>query len=103
VVVVDNDRPVGMISRGNLLNWIGNWVVARFPADVEGWLADLGPDEYRRRIDETMAALARTHAGLADRLKDRADDFVPCVVGAASKMQDLIDNLLSHCQRQITA
>ena len=86
VIIVDNERPIGVISRGSFLRWGRN--LARLG------LGSAAPDA-RQQINRTAEALLKRATLLAEQLADGSADIVAPVVGETSKMQDLINDLLA--------
>jgi two-component system cell cycle response regulator len=98
VIVVQQGRPIGVISRGSLLRWFRNWVAVQDPESV--------PDDCDRPARATVCHdLLRTADALAQRscmlpqyLRTNLEDYVPYVVGEVTCLQELINDLLGHCQ-----
>jgi CBS domain-containing protein len=99
IVVVSEGRPSGVISRGTLLRWFRNWVsVRREAADHHSDWSDAERACRRAGIVNTATTTARRAAQLARRIeKEEDNDFVPCVVGEATRLQSLVNDLLGHC------
>jgi two-component system, cell cycle response regulator len=101
IVIADQGRPTGTISRGTLLQWFRNLVVSKGllgacgtpPGDGE---AD--PHRSQQRLAETTRELAAQIGALEDQLRDDAENVVPRVVGGVTRMQELLDDLLAHCR-----
>jgi two-component system chemotaxis response regulator CheY len=95
VLVVEHGRPVGVISRESFLRWFGNWMAAHNgPSD--------GLDEQatqRVGLTKIAEALADRSAELKSQLAAEHDEFIPYVVGEATRMQELLSDLLGHCQQ----
>ncbi|MFO0899178.1 MAG: diguanylate cyclase [Pirellulales bacterium] len=98
VVVIDEGQPVGVISRGTFLRWFGNRL--RLAE------AELAPEafydvrEQRQELArESAAQLVQAishHAAIMERaLSQESADLTSPVVGAASRMQDMLLDLLS--------
>jgi two-component system cell cycle response regulator len=99
VVIVDDGRPTGTISRGTLLRWFRNLVITKGLLDCEELPkceVDLDPHRSKERLAETARELARQASRLESRFQDDADDLVPYVVGGATRMQELVNDLLAH-------
>ena len=99
VVIVKDGCPTGTVSRGTLLRWFHNLVAFRGLATLEGLPAiDAEADLSRsqERLVKTARELARQASGLEQRLGDDAVDLVPNVVGGATRMQELVNDLLAH-------
>lgn len=99
VVVAENERPLGTISRGTLLRWFRNLVLARGrlgSADAGEVPADSDLREPRQHLTATARELAAQVAQLEGHLHTEAGDLVPHVVGGATRMQELLNDLLAH-------
>jgi len=99
VVILSGSRPVGTISRATLLRWFRNLVVARGlhadPIEAEKPPRD-DPTHCKEHLIETAQVLARLTAGVAERSRDRSDDLLPYLVGEATQIQDLVNDLLAY-------
>jgi diguanylate cyclase (GGDEF)-like protein len=97
IVVVQDGRPTGIIDRGGLVRWIRNWMFAHGQA-----AADYGV-EHCHDFTDTLHNLAHALANRGDELSrylaSNEHDFVPFVIGEATRMQELINDLLGQCQR----
>jgi CBS domain-containing protein len=99
VMIAKDDRPTGAITRGTLLRWFRNLVVSNGLLqrdDMPQDLADASPDDSKQRLAETAHALGQLAEELWKRLEGNADDLVPYVVGGASRMQELVNDLLAY-------
>ncbi|OHB66242.1 MAG: hypothetical protein A2V70_04990 [Planctomycetes bacterium RBG_13_63_9] len=99
VVIIRDDRPVGTVSRGTLLRWFKNQVVAKGLIEghhVPETIDDLDPHRSKERLAHTARELARQASQLYACFYEDADDLMPQVVGAATRMQDLLDDLLAY-------
>jgi diguanylate cyclase (GGDEF)-like protein len=97
VLVVEQGRPVGVISRESFLRWFCNWTAANRPASDEG-----NSDKLRHRqfgLTKIAEALADRGGQLKRQLAAEHEDYIPYVVGEATRMQELINDLLGHCQQ----
>ena len=99
VVIAKDDCPTGTISRGTLLRWFRNLVITKGHWDlgVESGQTD-GDDPYRskQRLAMTAKALSKLALNLARSLETDDEDLVPYVVGGASRMQELVYDLLAY-------
>ncbi len=99
IVVVDNGRPSGVISRATLLRWFRNWLATR-EAGTNDARAYSDQERERRRagIIKTAQAAEERAAHLSRTIAGADDDFGPCVVGEATRLQSLVNDLLGHCR-----
>ncbi|QDU26068.1 Response regulator PleD [Anatilimnocola aggregata] len=107
-VIVNQGRPTGLITRGSLLRYFTNAL------SVGGHLAGESPlleqleasssgertsaEDVRRRILQTVRAVNDEALDLRERLDVASQDLVPCLVGGASRIQELANDLLA-CSR----
>jgi len=99
VVIADEGRPTGTISRGTLLRWFRNLVVSKGLLEAKELpepQRDHDPHRSQERLAETARELAFQASRLQDRFLEDADDLVPYVVGGATQMQDLVNDLLAY-------
>ena len=87
VVITQQGRPVGLISRGTFLRWVQNYVraLARSFAD----------ENARPRLLKTADALSHQAHRLRDELHANTDELVAPIVSGVSSMQDIMSDLLS--------
>ena len=101
VVITENDRPVGTISRSTLLRWFRNMVVSQgLVKGIEGADVPQSPNALdvqrsKQRLAETARELAHHASRLEQRFQHDAEDLVPFVVGGATQMQELVTDLLA--------
>jgi diguanylate cyclase (GGDEF)-like protein len=98
VLVVEHGRPVGVISRECFLRWFCNWIAAHRPDVQRGDVSD-DRDKRRAGLLEIAAELADHTATLKKHLAENDDNFVPYLLGEATRMQELLGDLLGHCQQ----
>ena len=98
VIVVRQGRPIGVISRGSLLRWFRNWVSVHDPGSLVDDLSHPVRSLVCPELLRTADALAQRSSLLPQYLRTNIDDYVPYVVGEATCMQELINDLLGHCQ-----
>ncbi|MEX2188567.1 MAG: diguanylate cyclase [Pirellulales bacterium] len=100
VVVAKDGKPTGIISRGALLRWFSNLVVARratgnWSENEENEVASTA----RRQLALTAAAISRQVNEMRAALEgNAADDVTPQIVGGASRIQELVNDLLAGGQ-----
>ena len=98
VVVANEGRPTGAISRGTLLRWFRNLVITKGlleSEDLPESKRDLDPHRSQERLVETAGELVRQASGLEERLAEDGADLMPYVVGGATRMQELVNDLLA--------
>ena len=103
VVIVKHGRPTGLITRGCLLRFFMSLLAARkmdgvFP-EVDLAASELvermGNSRVEDRIAQTVHSLAAEARDMEERLGEEHRDLVPCVVGGASRVQELVIDLLA--------
>jgi hypothetical protein len=103
VVVVHEGSPTGLITRGCLLRFFINLLATRrvtgiFP-EVDGAASELlermGNSPLKDRIAQTVRSLAAEACDMEWRLTKEDADLLPFVVGGASRMQELVIDLLA--------
>lgn len=110
-VIVKNGAPTGLITRGSLLRYFINslWVRGQMESDQSNVLrgetsAAKSPSaEMQRRILQTVRAVNDEALDLRERLAEvqqepLSQELVPCLVGGASRIQELANDLLA-CSR----
>ncbi len=98
VVIIEDGRPTGTISRGSLLRWFRSVVLTSGRMDETGAPSDtwnLDPSQSKERLAETALELAHQASGLHQQVHDDVDDLVPQVIGGATRMHGLLDDLLA--------
>ena len=95
VVIVDDKVPVGVISRGTLLRWLGNW--------GESFSRKRGPfNEREKSLREYIQRVAPTVMHQLRELHDHAAANNNCVVAATlntvTRIQEQVGDLLAFCQ-----
>jgi two-component system cell cycle response regulator len=103
VVIVKHGCPTGLITRGCLLRFFMNLLAARktenvFP-EVDAAASELvermGQGRMHDRIAKTVRTLAAEACDMEFRLTEPGIDLLPCVVGGASRVQELVIDLLA--------
>jgi diguanylate cyclase (GGDEF)-like protein len=87
VVIVESDRPIGLLSRGCFVRWIQNYVTAHQPVG--------DPLDSRPELLKTANALKIRANLLSDELHEDRDELVVPVVNGVSSIQILIADLLN--------
>ncbi len=95
VIVVRQGQPTGVISRSTLLRWLRNWVMLR-PRSADGDVLSISA----RAAGILRAADAASDRLLALRQEVAAAgcDLVPCAVAEASRLEEIICDMLAHCR-----
>jgi two-component system cell cycle response regulator len=103
VVIVNKGRPTGLITRGCVLRFFMNLLAAKrtngvFP-EVDTAASELvermGHASVGDRIAKTVRSLAAEARDMESRLAASETELVPCVVGGASRVQELVIDLLA--------
>jgi diguanylate cyclase (GGDEF)-like protein len=98
VVITQDDRPIGTISRSTLLRWFRNLVVSQGLVESDDLPKNptaLDVQRSKQRLAETARELALHASRLQQRFQHDAEDLVPFVVGGATQMQELVTDLLA--------
>jgi diguanylate cyclase (GGDEF)-like protein len=101
IVIVKDGCPTGTISRGTLLRLFRNLVFSKGllkDETAEGERANGDPLHSREHLEDTTRQLSIHVAQLQRNLQDDNEDLMPCVVGGATGMQGLVDDLLAYAQ-----
>jgi two-component system cell cycle response regulator len=101
IVIVKDGCPTGTISRGTLLRMFRNLVIGKnlvAPEACETDMTLIDPDNFHKRLTETADQLARQVSQLQLHLQDGTQDLTAHVVGSATKMQELVNDLLAYSQ-----
>lgn len=95
VVVVRDGRPIGIVSRSSLIRWFRNWMLANRAEQPSH-------EDERKNLFAGVMATARALAECGEKLPSELllneRYFVPCAVSEATQLQELINDLLGHCQ-----
>jgi two-component system, cell cycle response regulator len=102
VVIVKDGKPTGMINRGSLLRFFSNLLAAKQAGGLEreaavanqAIAALTGKISPRQRLSHLVRTIASEGADMARRVHSTTNDVVPCVVGGASRLQELVTDLL---------
>jgi len=103
VVIVNDGCPTGLITRGCLLRFFMNVLAARkiegvFP-EVDAAASELvermGNCQPLDRVGQVVHSLSAEVEDLEARLARHNGDLLACVVGGASRMQELVIDLLA--------
>jgi two-component system cell cycle response regulator len=101
VVIARDGKPTGVISRGTLLRWFSNLVVSR---QSSGQSSDeTAADDDRGQLALTAKAIARQVEEMRAVLEgDDIEDVTPHVIGGASRIQELVTDLLAGGQGAVS-
>lgn len=102
VVIVKEGKPTGLINRGSLLRFFSNLLALR---QAEGMVSEAvaanqaiavlsGRISPRQRMGHLVRSMASEAADLARRVHGTSGELIPSVVGGASRLQELIRDLL---------
>jgi diguanylate cyclase (GGDEF)-like protein len=97
VVVIRDGSPVGVLSRTIVLRWLYNAASAGKQDFLP--IEHPAPAVQLPGVDGTIAALAQSAWRMAQVDEQSGEDLAACVIGEATRMQELIEQLLSLCQR----
>lgn len=92
VVVVRDGVPTGVISRGTLLRWLGNWSQVRQQAQLPKALFD------RDQLIDASRQISAEMSKLENYLVSSGADPVAGVVSTATKVQEFALDLLANSQ-----
>ncbi len=102
VVILSSGCPVGVITRGSLLRWASNVLssdaLSKESEQLKMTRAETAWETPQARIIRTAQAVMHEGSLLERSMEHSVPDLVPCVIGAASKMQELVNDLLA-CAR----
>ena len=101
IVIVKDGCPTGTISRGTLLRLFRNLVCSKGllePEQGERARTNADPLHSRERLEETTRQLSVQVSQLQLHLQDDNKDIMPYVIGGATGMQGLVDDLLAYAQ-----
>lgn len=98
VVVVKENRPVGVISRSSLLRWFTNVLIAKGQAGELGASAPAleAAGDVRQKLIATTAKLTEHASRLERDVRGGAEDLAPCLIGSVSQIQELVNDILGY-------
>ncbi len=101
VIIVRDGCPTGIISRGSLLRWCSNsrsvgTLGASADPTRDASMPKLSYDTPRHCLAQAAQVLAEEATEMQQRLLCDEVDIVPIVVGGASRMQELVNDLLAY-------
>jgi diguanylate cyclase (GGDEF)-like protein len=103
VVIVNRGRPTGMISRDSFLRFFINTLAVNRTAEIfpevdaaeRAMLDHSAPLPPEDRIVQAVRLMAAEANDLQQRISQEMGDLLPCVVGGASRMQEVVNDLLA--------
>jgi two-component system, cell cycle response regulator len=106
VVIVNQGSPTGLITRSCLLRFVINMLAGRkiegVAPEVDAVASELaermGNLNPRARITQTVHSLAAEAEDLQSRLGQDRNELMARVVGGASRIQELVIDLLAMCR-----
>ena len=101
IVIVKDGRPTGTISRGTLLRLFRNLVISHNLLDRKKGdesSMDTEMQDSRNRLEETARQMSLQATELQYYLQNNSEDLMPNVIGGATSMQELVNDLLAHAQ-----
>ncbi len=96
VIVVRNDTPVGVVSRGTLLRWLGNWGALLRRNERSDGIEEL--QVLCEHIQKAASAIAGEAERFHEDMVNNGDHAIPAVVTAATRLQDQAQDLLALSQ-----
>ena len=102
VIIVKDGKPTGLINRGSLLHFFTNLLALKQAdgASKDAFAANQaiaalsGKISPRKRIGNLVRSMASEAAELARQVHGESKQLVPCVVGGATRLQELLRDLL---------
>ena len=101
IVIVKDGCPTGTISRGTLLRLFRNLVFSKGLLESEEGEAGCANAEAlrsRKHLEETTRQLSIQVSQLQQHLQDDNKDLMPYVIGGATGMQGLVDDMLAYAR-----
>jgi CBS domain-containing protein len=93
VVIVAEGKPVGVVSRGNLLRWLGNWDRAERPDQTQS-----KTQTCQRTLQHIAKALMREIDCLEMDVEPPGHMWLPALVNVATTLQELATDVLGLAQ-----
>ena len=100
VIVVKDNKPTGIISRGTLLRWFGNWGVTDM-LRAHSQTRELCAAQNQRSKDnlgKVTDVLVAQLGDLRNELASDDDDPTASIVATATKIQELANEMLAYSQ-----
>jgi len=97
VVIAHEGKPVGMISRSGLVQWVINAVSTYLVDQTDLAHRSLSTEELRDNMQQMSRELQFQSSRLDDSVNAKAfDELAPCIVGSVTRIQELVTDLLTH-------
>ncbi len=96
VVIVKDRVPQGVISRGSLLRWVGNWGSIRATRQTDDIKA--GRMHCLANLRKTATAMSHSFAQLLSELETIEETPIPHVINTASALQQSIEDIMAFSQ-----
>jgi two-component system, cell cycle response regulator len=102
VVIVKDGKPTGLINRGSLIRFFSNLLAVDQMGLTESVAATASQaiaamtesTTPRQRLSQLVRSVACEAADLARRIQGTSPDLLPSVVGGASRLQELVKDML---------
>ncbi len=98
VVIVNNRKPVGVISRSVILRWCNNRLMAegqgQEPVPTAASDEGMPENDVGAAMVQTADAVLAVASNMRQALVHDKSAAIPCVIGGASRLQELVNDLL---------
>ncbi len=100
IVVTENGMPTGVISRGSVLRWFQLLVKGKTGHDFSASLGGIVLNKQERFLQAKQVAklLSRHAEDLESKLDGDEKNFIPTIIGGASELQELVNDMLAYSQ-----
>lgn len=95
VVIVENGAPLGVISRGTILRWLGNWNEGKGSSSEWPLQKTDNPDAV---FSKTVSLLEEEISKLQQNVPKLTSEFVPMIVDRVTRSQEYLQDLLALTQ-----
>ena len=92
VIILQDGRPVGLISRSTLIRWLRNALLCDPVASTSEGDADAA--DVSDRLHSTIDRLTKQIAALQEGVESSQGSVTPMVVSVATRIQELVDDAL---------
>jgi CBS domain-containing protein len=97
VIIVDDGYPVGVVSRGTILRWYRNWLVARGVVPA-GPSSSEGCSDPRKNLIATSQLILQEAEKLCSELRETLAAPLGPLIRRASNLEELNNDLLVQAQ-----